>query len=42
MKKTPRMALVYQLNMNNWLTVTEECKKAFIAHVIISKQQTHD
>lgn len=41
-ENTPRMALIYQLNMNNWLTVMEECKKAFITHIIISKQQTHD
>lgn len=41
-EKTPRMPLTYQLNMNSWLTIMEECKKAFITHIIISKQQTYD
>lgn len=37
-EKTPRMALIYQLNMSNWLTTMEECKKAFVSHIIVSKQ----
>lgn len=40
--KTPKIVLIYQLNMNNWLTITEECKKTFITLKIISKQQTQD
>lgn len=41
-EKTPRMALIYQPNMNNWLTIVEDCKKTFITHIILPKQQTHD
>lgn len=39
-EKIPGMALLYQLNMRTWLSIVEECKKIFITHVIISKQQT--
>lgn len=41
-EKIPRTALLYQLNMRTWLSIMEDCTKAFITHVIISKQQTYD
>lgn len=41
-EKTPRVTLICQLNSNTWLSSMEECKKAFITHINISEQQTHD